>query len=348
MMNRPLTGVAFDARWKGSHGIGRFATEVLDAIPCLTALKIGGSPAAPLDSLRLSIALAVASPPLFFSPGYNCPAISCCPIIVTIHDLAHIELQGSSKAKHIYYNNIMRPALKRAAAVLTVSEYFRDSISRWAGIDSNKIFNVGNGVSACFKADGVKWTPGFKYFLHVGNQKPHKNLARVLTAFHSSGLQGHFKMLCTGEPADGIKQLIIQLGLSDRVEFVGRISDEKLAKLYRGATALVFASLYEGFGIPIVEAMACGLPVITSTTTSMPEIAGRAAILVDPTNELAIATAMATIAESSELRNRLSRLGLERSKLFSWGRVAAKVSLILDSVLNGDDIENTQKLVNNI
>lgn len=323
----------FDTRWKGAHGIGRFATELHRRLEYFSEIGIGGRPSSPLDPLLLTRYLHSTTPRLFFSPGYNAPLGNPCPFVFCIHDLNHLFVKdNSSVLKRAYYASVMRPAAHKARWILTVSEFSRRSICEWAQIAETKVIDVGNGVSEAFRASGTHFTGiGRPYFLHVGCHKPHKNFERVLQAFAASGLRRDFMLVSTGEPGTHLRRKIATLGLEECVSFVGVMPEEQLAELYRGATALIFVSLYEGFGLPIVEAMACGTPVLTASVTSMPEVAGDAAILVSPYDVEAIRDALVNLARDDQLRESLRARGLDRVKRYTWSSTAEKTRSVLAS-----------------
>lgn len=325
----------FDTRWKGAHGIGRFATELHLRLEHFEPISLNGRPSNPLEPLSLTRYLRRLRPAFFFSPGYNAPLGTPCPFVFCIHDLNHVFVKESSSVlKRAYYASVTRPATRRAQMVLTVSEFSRRAICDWAEIDTAKVINVGNGVSAVFRTEGPRYTTagGRPYFLQISCHMPHKNFERVLRAFAASGLARDFMLITTGEPSADLRQLVTTLGLEQHVSFVGKVSEEKLAAIYRGATALVFVSYSEGFGIPIVEAMACGTPVLTSAVTSMPEIAGDAAILVDPYDIDAIRESLVRLAGDTRLTESLRMRGTERARLYSWDETAGKVSAALHSI----------------
>lgn len=316
----------FDSRWKGTHGIGRFAAELHARLPEFQSIAISGRPSSPRDPWILRSYLLRTAPELFLSPGYNAPAGSPCAFVFCIHDLNHLFVRENSGAlKRAYYEYVIRPAARRARRVLTVSEYSRRAICEWVGIAEQNVVNVGNGVSAAFKPEGKGSRTTAPYFLHVGNHRPHKNFARVLQAFALSDLAGDFALVSTGTPSEDLLAEIGRLGLSRRVVFVGNVSDDQLAGLYRAATALVLVSLYEGFGLPIIEAMSCGTPVLTSDAAAMPEVAGDAAMLVDPYDVEAIAEAMKKLASDTSLRASLRMRGLQHARQYSWDAVAERV-----------------------
>jgi glycosyltransferase involved in cell wall biosynthesis len=208
--------------------------------------------------------------------------------------------------------------------VLTVSEYSRNEIREWAQVGDEKVVNVGNGVGLQFCGSGGRYDPGYPYLLYVGSHKPHKNLARLLKAFAISGVRRSVRLVLTGARDSKISARVEDLGLNGDVRFVEFPGDESLADLYRGAEGFVFPSLYEGFGLPPLEAMACGVPVLTSNVCSLPEVVGDAAILVDPLDVDAIADGIRRLVCDSELRARLQTEGPLRARRFSWAETAKR------------------------
>jgi O-antigen biosynthesis alpha-1,2-mannosyltransferase len=325
-----MTEVLYDARWVGNHGIGRFAGELQKLLPNLVGYRARRRPWHPLDPAFLGAALWRQKPKLFFSPGYNSPVGWPKPFIFTLHDLNHLCVRDNSNpAKRAYYKHIIRPACHRAAFVLTVSEYSKREISAWAGVSEQRIINVGDGVGYPFTLDGPRHEPGYPYLLFVGSHKPHKNLHRLLEAYGISGVCEEVRLIMTGKPSHSLQCEIRESLLGERVQFVDSPSAEELACLYRGALAFVFPSLYEGFGLPPLEAMACGVPVLTSNVCSLPEVMGDAAVLVDPLDVEAIADGIRRLVQDGELRAKLQQRGLLRAKAFSWEETARKTSDIL-------------------
>lgn len=321
----------YDTRWIGPHGIGRFAAEVASRLPH-AQLRATGRPMSALDPMRLSL-INFPERAWLLSPGYNAPLRSPIPYILTIHDLNHVDRADNSSAlKRIYYRTVLTRLCKNARAVLTVSDYSRSRVIDWFGIDADRVFNVGNGVSDGFSPNGPRHVHPRPYFLCVSNRRGHKNEHGLLSAFAQSNLPERADLMLTGEPERAIVDHARALGIADRVTFMGRVSENELAALYRGALCLVFPSFYEGFGLPIVEAFASGTPVVTSNVSSMPEIAGDAALLVDPHRPQEIARAMERIHSSVELREDLSSRGLARARIFTWDAVAERVRISIKSV----------------
>lgn len=319
--------VCYDPRWQGSHGIGRFSSAVLKRIPC-EPLKVAGNPASPLDPLRLALALSgVPRDTVFFSPGYNTPLFSRVPFVFTLHDLNHIDRpENSSALKRLYYSTILKKACHRANHVLTVSNYSRTRIADWSGLPVERVTNVGNGVDTAFNPAVEPYTPGYPYLFCVGNRRLHKNEFRVVEAFAAADMPEGMRLILSGNPTAELVGRIENRGQSDRIVFAGQIPEAQMPSFYRGAVALLFPSLYEGFGLPVIEAMACGTPVITSNTTSLPEVAGEAALLVNPESVEEIASAVSRLASDSSLQDDLRRKGYGQAAKFTWERTAALIS----------------------
>lgn len=319
-----------DQRWIGPHGIGRFAAHVLPGLE-YRPIPLTSNPAAPLDSWFLARALPfLTDNDLFFSPGYNTPLFCASPFVFTIHDLSHVYCpENRSPAIRLYYATVMKRACRRAAHILTVSDFTRKQIIEWSGVSPEKVSNVGCGVDSAYQPNGDSYGLPFPYVLNVSNRKRHKNESRLIEAFARANLDARIHLVFTGEPTPNLVRQVESQQLQPRVDFVGTVSEAKLPSLYREAKALVFPSLYEGFGLPIVEAMACGIPVVTANRTAMLEVAGDAALLVDPTSVAQIAEAIKRIMSDTSLRQQLQEKGLKRSAQFSWQRTAASVRELL-------------------
>jgi glycosyltransferase involved in cell wall biosynthesis len=315
-----------DQRWIGDHGIGRFARHVLADLD-YRPVALAGHPAAPLDAWRLARALrGLTREDLFFSPGYNSPLFCSARFVFTIHDLSHIYCpENSGPLIRLYYATVMKRACERALSILTVSEFTRMQIVEWSGVSAEKVFNVGCGVDPTYRPAENCHGLQFPYLLCVSNRKRHKNELRVVEAFAKADLPTGIHLVFTGGPTAELADRIERFQITQRVYFAGVVPETKLPSLYRCAEALVFPSLYEGFGLPILEAMGCGTPVVTANVTAMPEVAGGAALLVDPTSVEQIASAMGQIVSDTTLRQQLRHKGLTRSAEFSWASTAARV-----------------------
>ena len=322
-----------DQRWIGHHGIGRFARHVLAGLD-YRPIPLSSNPAEPLDSWFLARALNdVARNDLFFSPGYNTPLFCRFPFVFTIHDLSHIYCPEISRPSiHLYYATIMKRACHRAARILTVSEFTRKQIIDWSGVSPEKVVKVGCAVDAAYQPNGDSYGLPFAYFLSVSNRKRHKNEFRIIEAFAKARLDPQIHLVFTGEPVADLVRSIEAHQLRSRVAFVGIVPEAELPSLYRGAEALIFPSLYEGFGLPILEAMACGTPVVTGNTTAMPEVAGDAALLVDPSSVEQIASAMEQLVSDASLQRRLREEGPTRAARFSWVDTISRVRRELEKL----------------
>ncbi|MEJ7740615.1 MAG: glycosyltransferase family 1 protein [Chitinophagaceae bacterium] len=234
-----------------------------------------------------------------------------------------------------YYNYFFPRGAKIAARLATISAYSKNDIVKTFNVDPDKIDivycgvnNLLNPVDAAQQAAvRLKWTGGKDYFIFVGTLHPRKNILRLLEAFESFKIQTHadIKLVIAGKPSYKSNEMYDQhnrMSSKDDVIFTGRIQDGEINNVLGSALALVFVPHFEGFGIPILEAMQCDVPVICSNTTSMPEVAGEAAIMVDPFNVEEIKEAMIRIYSDPALRNDLVSKGRQRKKVFSWERTS--------------------------
>jgi len=238
------------------------------------------------------------------------PFRSRAPVVLTVHDLAVLRRPEAFRPWHRLTARAALDGARTAAAVVAVSEFTKREVVDLLRVQPERVRVVPNGVEPLFTPSGAG-TEG-EYVLAVGTLEPRKNLERVVEAARRAGVE----LRVVG--ARG-------WGRVDVPGWVGRASDEELARLYRGAGCVVYASLYEGFGLPVLEAMASGTPVVTSAGGAMEELAGGAAVLVDPTDVDAIAVG---IADALGRRDELVPLGLERARLFTWQRAADTVEAL--------------------
>lgn len=241
---------------------------------------------------------------------FRAPPRARVPTILTVHDLAVLRHPEVFPLwTRLYGATALRPTVRAADRVFAVSEFSKQETVELTGVDPDRIDVVPNALEPVFHADG----PALEgdYVLAVGTLEPRKNLARVIEATRRAGIE----LRLVGAAGWG------DAGVAGaHVTWLGRIDDDELAAAYRGARSLVFPSLYEGFGIPVLEAMACGTPVVTSVDSAMAEVTGESAVLVDPLDATAVA---AGIEEADRRRAELVALGLERAKLYSWDRTVA-------------------------
>ena len=324
----------FDSRWDGYHGIGRFSVELFSRLNGFQRVQIRGKPTDPIDPWRLGYYLRRVNPVLYFSPGYNAPIGAVGKFALTVYDLNHLRVkENSSNLIRIYYARILRPAVRRADVVFTSSEFSKGEILEWSGINAHKLVTLKPGISESLSQNGAKFKSARPYFLYVGNHSSHKNLEGAFRGFALSKLHHSHYFLVTGLPSKKMRVLLNRLSILDDVKFLGRVTDSDLAALYRGATAAVLVSFYEGFGMPIIESMACGTPVLTSNVASMPEAAGGAAVLVNPYSVEEIADGMRKLACDDDLRRVLTKRGLEWSSRYCWDATARKVGHALEEMV---------------
>jgi len=231
---------------------------------------------------------------------------------------------------------MVQAAILRSDRVIAVSESTKRDILKIVRTDEKKVCVIHHGVDAQFqpitdeeKLARIREKYGLrrKFILFVGVIEPRKNLETLVDAYLADSLSGEFDLVLAGNLGWGystLMQKIANARAEDCIRMPGYIADGDLAALYSSATAFVYPSLYEGFGLPVLEAMACGIPVITSSFSSLPEIAGDAAILVDPHDRSALASALRKVLKDDRLRQDLSRRGRQQSQLFSWEQTARK------------------------
>ena len=265
-------------------------------------------------------------PDLCHYTNFLAPITESRPYVVTIHDMGLEALRGCHPlAKRLYTRNLIPKVARGARLVLANSEYSKWEIVRWLGISEDRIRVTPLAASPEFRPGQAPAVPHNPYFLYVGNLEPRKNLKRLIDAFTRVGDIGH-ELWIVGNSwyrAEEIHRQVRERGIEERVKFLGYVPREELPGLYGGATAFVYPSLLEGFGLPVVEAMACGAPVITSNNSALKDVAGGAARLVDPLDVDSMARGLTELAESSELRSTLAAAGLRRAAEFSWENTAA-------------------------
>jgi glycosyltransferase involved in cell wall biosynthesis len=272
---------------------------------------------------------------LFFSPYYTIPLFYRGRIAVTVHDMSHLLIRELVKdaRKRIYAKVMFKTIRRRASLIFTVSDFTKSELLRLThGPHDNNIVPTHLGISPEWSsASQLPAVRGGRYLIAVGNVKPYKNFGRLVDAFqrirdkipHDLVIVGQSEGLITGESAEFF-ELIRESG--DRVHLTGYVSFPDLKSLVGHAEALVMPSLYEGFGLPPLEAMAAGVPVVTSTSASLPEVCCDAALYFDPMNVEDMANKLLTVASNLEVRKELGRRGKERSRMFTWELCSQKTA----------------------
>jgi glycosyltransferase involved in cell wall biosynthesis len=319
-----------DLRWPPKTGIGAVQRALLDRKPAavnVIDLQIAGRIGSVRSPLQITRSLHVHGPvrgDVFWSPGFVPPFRCPIPAIVTVHDLTHLHYY--TRLHSLYYELIFKRLYRSCAAIICVSDFTRQEFLEWSGMPPEKVSTVHNGVAAQFFASGDFVRLPFDYVFYPGNHRHYKNLDRLLQAYAQSSLPGAgIHLVMTGSAGPELLGQVRRIGLDKQVHFAGNVTDEALVGLFRGATLTAFASLYEGFGLPIIESMAAGTAVLTSNVAAMPEVAGDAALLVDPTSIAQIGEGLERLAFDSALRARLVAQGRVRAASFDWNQSAAAV-----------------------
>jgi glycosyltransferase involved in cell wall biosynthesis len=273
----------------------------------------------------LGLPRAAGGADLLHCPSYRAPFRSTMPLVVTVHDVALLRHPEVFNRWSRAYGRFAVPRVVRAARLLiAVSEFTRNELVELLAVDGNRIRVVPNGISAVFRPDGP--AADGNYVLAVGTLEPRKNLPRLIEA--TRGLDAELRIV----GARGWGDVHVD---ESGVRWLGEVPDEELAILYRGARCVAYPSLYEGFGYPVAEAMACGTPVVTSAGGATEEIAGGAAVLVDPLDPESI---RAGIDESIARRDELVPKGLERAKAFAPARFAEATVAVYREALRDPDV----------
>jgi glycosyltransferase involved in cell wall biosynthesis len=365
--------IAIDARKLHDFGIGTYVQNLLrqlarldadseyvlfcrkedrDALDALGAnfrtIVDSTSPYSVREQFSIPARLTSERVDVYHSPHYVLPPLVRCKSVVTIHDCIHLMFPQylPNRFAYAYAKTFMWWAAHRSARVLTVSEASKRDILHYFNIPDEKVTVIHNGLDERYRvpppdAEIYRVRERFqldeKFVLYAGNVKPHKNVERLIEAFHILHTSGfaHLKLLIIGNDISKyatLRRAIHTHDLHKYVRFLGFVPDETLAALYRLAAVFVFPSLYEGFGFPPLEAMAAGTPVVASNISSLPEVLGDAAMLVDPYDANALADSIRRVLVDDELRRELSVKGLKKVQEYSWEEAARRVRRIYDEV----------------
>lgn len=309
-----------------NNGLGpRFRLELLPASPAWAWTPVQF----PIALRRLGVEVAHVQ--------YLIPPIAPCPVVTAIHDVSFRRHPAWFPLKHRILLNLLVPLAARGATrVIVGSNHARQELIHFYDLPPEKIVVTPYAADPIYRPiplkqaqDAVKERFGIRsaYILAVGVLQPRKNLARLVRAFGRIVDETPHRLLLVGKEGwatEELRRTIERERLGGRVQFTGYVPDADLPVLYAAADLFVYPSLYEGFGLPPLEAMACGTPVLTSNTSSLPEVVGDAAVLIDPTDEEAMAREMAALLHSPERRAGLRQAGLARAAQFSWEETARR------------------------
>jgi glycosyltransferase involved in cell wall biosynthesis len=357
--------IAIDSRMYRSSGIGTYIRNIIpyivEGLPNESFALIGNlqeladvaacygkrvrliRSSAPIYSLAEQCDLVRSLPvetKLFWSPHYNIPLFYRGKLLVTIHDVFHLAMPQFVEGLHKrLYARMMFAALKeKASEIICDSTFTEKELNRFTGVNRNKTSVIHIGVSKFWFAKKQDYPPHPRpYILYVGNVKPHKNLSRLIEAFALIMNSIPIDLVIVGKTEGFVTKDNHVEGqaqkLGDRVRFTGVINDYALRNYYSNALTLVLPSLYEGFGLPPLEAMACGCPVIVSNTASLPEVCGDAVLYCEPLDPTDIAEKILLLARDTELRNTLTQKGLERARNFTWQKCALETTRVIERIM---------------
>jgi glycosyltransferase involved in cell wall biosynthesis len=309
--------------------------------------------------LRLAVELHRHPPDVLFVPAHVLPLYCPVPAVVTVHDLGYRHYPEAHRPFDRWYLDwTTRRHTRVARHLIADSQATKQDLIDFYGAKPDRIHVVYLGrdenLTPVADPEVIRQTKAryhidSDYFLYLGTLHPRKNLVRLVEAFHAavldlagfenlSGLSG-LKLVIAGKQGwlyNDIFERVQRLELTERVIFPGYVADQDKPALLSGALAYVFPSLYEGFGLPVLEAMACGAPVLTSNCSSLPEVAGEAALLVDPHHTAEIADGMIQLISNADLRRRFVERGYRQIQAFSWPKAAAQVLEILEKAAGSD------------
>jgi glycosyltransferase involved in cell wall biosynthesis len=302
------------------------------------------------EQIALPVILRRCGADLLHAPHFVVPLIRCCPTVVTIHDVIHFIYPQDvpSRIGRFYARMMMRVAARSADRILTVSSYSKNDIVRHLKVDAEKIHVAYPGADERFenvehslalaqmqRKIGIRG----KYILYIGIYKQRKNHVGLLRAFALLAQANmEVELVIAGYLGEGeqvLRRAAAELGIADRVLFPGFIDEQDIPALYSGASVYACPSLYEGFGFTVLEAMACGVPVVSHNETSLPEVCGDAALFANARDPERFAAALRRAIEDTRLRSDLIRRGYDNVRRFSWTKAARQALDTYESVLHG-------------
>lgn len=321
----------------------KFSPELKEAIknhPALVdVIEFDAKHYSVFEQTKLRKLLNEIKPDLVHFTNLNHPVLYKGKFVVTIHDLTLFQFsERAGLIKKAAYNFVINRAARNSARILTVSEFAKKELIEKFKLNSNKVVVTYNGIDNNFKKitspkaleRALKYKLDKPYFLYVGQWRSHKNLISLARAFRyvlDEGYKGKIELVFAGKIDPKYPELIDiikELSLLNDVKFTGFVDDEDLPVIYNNSFCFVFPSLSEGFGLPALEAQACGVPVISSNTTSLPEVLGDGALYINPLSVSDLKSKMLEIIKNDRLRESLIVKGLENVKRFSWTQTAEK------------------------
>ncbi len=351
--------VAIDARMISYSGIGTYIRSLLkeyEKLPCAGDFLMFGNPAklkqfknlnvrnlnAPVYSImeQLTLPLKIRAVSVFHAPHYNAPLLYRGQLVVTVHDIIHVKFPEylSTKKAYLYARYMLRTVARKAVIMITDSMNTKTDLIEYFKVPPEKIRVIPLGVGDRFHAvDDVELLSGFRkkytlpedFILYAGNMKQHKNLSMLLKAFKLLKVENKISenlVLTTGGnavPQELLRQ-VFKEGMEAWVSFLPFIPDDEMPLLYNCARVFAFPSFYEGFGLPPLEAMACGVPVVSSNAASLPEVLGDSVLMCDPKNFEAFAEEIYRLITDESVRTRIIAGGKSRAGNYSWAETARK------------------------
>lgn len=293
---------------------------------------------------RLKGILGKLNASIYHEPSFFPANVDCCPQVFTLHDLSLLNTpQFHPKDRVAFFRLFFRRRIHFASHIITVSEFMKREILNLLHLPSDKVTAIHLAPSSNFYPRSSltvekvmeKYSIRNPFIIAVGSIDPRKNLRLIL---HALDIINHNNLMLAlvgwkGWGYEEFKEILSRINSKERVRFLGYIPDDDLAALYSGSHCLVYPSLYEGFGLPVIEAMACGCPVICSNTSSLPEVAGEAAIFINPHNPEELADAIMLLLENESQRQQLIHLGFYRASKFSWEKTAEDTVKLFRSLL---------------
>ncbi|MDU0368069.1 glycosyltransferase family 1 protein [Microbacterium sp. NPDC089180] len=305
--------------------------DLIDADLGAEIVQVGRLSGHAWEQVALPLHLRRSGSPLLLGLANTGP-VAYRPQVVTCHDIIWARHPESfARSFRLLYATMTPLLLRRSAHVLTVSPFSRGELVREFGIDPRRITVVANAVSPAFHADGPAHDEGVPYVLAVSSPNRHKNFDALVAAFEAADLTHIHRLLIVGQQARAFHTQATTA--APRTRALGRVDDDELMRLYRGATAFAFPSLYEGFGIPPLEAQRMGTPVLAARSSALPDVLGDSALWVDPHDIDDMRRGLETLDGDPALRADLARRGRENEARFSWEASARRVSDVIDRVM---------------